>query len=125
MLGWHISIYRQSDGGESPATFGSQQGARLAVWQTGLGGLDWLQELVKEGKAIDLGGNGYPSQYTAPARELLPHISVHPPGAREHWLSEPGDVLTAKWAGKTVIDTTAVAQCRPDEWLIVEAWDES
>jgi len=52
MLGWHISVYRQKDGGASPGTALTPQGTRLAVWQTGLWGLDWLDELVKAGKAI-------------------------------------------------------------------------
>jgi hypothetical protein len=33
MLGWHASVYRQPDGGHSPATFESPEGERLAVWQ--------------------------------------------------------------------------------------------
>jgi hypothetical protein len=66
MLGWHVSVYRQKDGGSSPATFPTPEGTRLAVWQTGIGGLDWLDELVKAGKAIDLGGNGYPADTPPP-----------------------------------------------------------
>jgi len=27
--------------------------------------------------------------------------------------------------GKTVVDRAAAAGCRPDEWLLVEAWDDS
>ena len=80
MLGWHISIYRQADGGASPATTESIRSTRLAVWQTGLGGLDWVQELVQAGKAIDLGGNGYPCRYTAAAENLIPRIEDGPPG---------------------------------------------
>jgi hypothetical protein len=125
MLGWHISIYRQKDGGTSPATFESPEGARLAVWQTGIGGLDWLNELVKTGKAIDLGGNGYPCRYTATAQYLAPQIDETPPGARTHWLLDAGDVVTDKWEGKTVVDRAATVDCSLDEWLLVEAWDES
>lgn len=44
---------------------------------------------------------------------------------RTDWLREAGDVVTGKWEGKTVVDGTAIAQCRLDEWLLVEAWDES
>ncbi len=60
MLGWCIGVYRQKDSSVSPGKSDPPEGARLAVWQTGLGGLDWPNELVKAGKAIDLGGNGYP-----------------------------------------------------------------
>jgi hypothetical protein len=51
-LGWDISVCRQSDGGVSPATADSPEGTLLARWEAGLNGLDWLDELVKEGKAI-------------------------------------------------------------------------
>jgi hypothetical protein len=57
-------------------------GTRLAVWQTGLGRLDWVYELVKAGKAINLGGNGYPCRYTATAEYLTPRIIDEPPGAK-------------------------------------------
>jgi len=34
MLGFHMSVYRQTDEGVAPATFDSPEGPRLAVWQT-------------------------------------------------------------------------------------------
>ena len=125
MLGWNIGIYRQADNGASPATADSPTGTRLAVWQTGLGGLDWINELVKAGQAINLGGYGYPCRYTATAENLLPRIIEGPPGARSAWSFGLYDRLTEKWEGKTVIDRTAAADCRPDERLLIEAWDES
>ena len=125
MLGWHIAVYRQVTGGSAPATTESAQGTRLAVWQTGLGGLEWLDELVKAGNAVDLGGNGYPCLYTATAENLIPRIIENPPGARAVWVCGESDILTDKWAGTTVVDKDAAAQCRPDEWLVVVAFDES
>lgn len=125
MLGWHISIYRQTDEGASPATLGSNPGTRVAVWQTGLSGLDWINELVEAGNAINLGGRGYPSRYTATAENLIPRIVDEPPGARRIWAFGAGDVLTDKWVGETLIDEAAAAACRPGEWLLIEAWDES
>lgn len=125
MLGWHISVYRQADGGASPATATSPEGTRLAVWQTDLGGLEWFDELVKAGKAIYLGGNGYPCRYTAMTEHVIPRVVDEPPGARQAWVFGADDVITEKWEGKTVVDRSAVAACRPDEWLLIEAWDES
>jgi hypothetical protein len=125
MLGWNFSVYKQRDDGASPATAQSQHGPCLAEWQTGLGGRDWLEELVKAGKAINLGGNGYPCRYTATAEYLIPRIIETPPGARAVWVYQKGDIVTEKWKGKTVVDREAAAHCRPDEWLLVEAWDES
>ena len=125
MLGWHISVYRQTDGGASPAAPESAHGIRLAVWQTGVGGLKWLDELVTAGKTMDLGGNGYPCRCTATAEHLIPCFVDGPPEAHRIWACGPHDILGDKWEGKTVIDRVAIADCRPDEWLLVEAWDES
>jgi hypothetical protein len=125
MLGWHISVFRQAGGGSSPGEYDSEQGARLAVWQADFGGMGWLDELVKTGHAIDLGGAGYPSWLTAQAEHLIPPIVGGPPSAREIWTSGPDDVLTSQWAGKTVINHAVADDCRADEWLLVVAWDES
>src|ERR1035437_3352487 len=114
MVGWCIGVYRQKDSSVSPGRSDPPEGARLAVWQTGLGGLDWLNELVKAGKAIDLGGNGYPNRYTATAACLLPQIMENPPLARSVWLIDPGDVVTDQWAGRTTTDPGTASLCRSD-----------
>ncbi len=125
MIGWHISIYRQTDDGTSPAELETAEAARLAVWQTSWSGLEWIDELVKQGKAIDLGGNGYPMRHTAQAKYLTRRVLGGPPDANETWVRGPQDIVTEKWAGRTVVDIVVVEACRPDDWLIVEAWDES
>jgi hypothetical protein len=125
MLGWHISVYRQQNGGTSPASFGAEHGTRLAVWQTGLSGLDWIDDLVKQQKAIRLGGNGYPLEFTAMTTHLKASLIDGPPCANEKWTSGPGDILLEGWAGKTIKDLEALDLCRPDEWLLIQAWDES
>ena len=89
-LGWHISVYRQQNDGSSPASFGAGQGPRLAVWQTGLDGLRWLDDLVKQKNAIDLGGNGYPIEYTAMAGHIIPRIRDDPPEAKAVWSFDAG-----------------------------------
>lgn len=125
-LGWSISVYRQQNVGCSPAPFGAAHGDRLAAWQTGLSGLDWLDELVQQQKAIDLGGNcGYPNEYTAMATHILPRIRDNPPKAKAVWSFDEVDILTEQWLGKTTTDPQTMDACRPDEWLIVQAWDES
>lgn len=125
MLGWNVSVYRQKDGGHSPATDESTISARLAVWQTGDGGLDWLCDLAKAGKATNLGGDGYPNTFTAQAEYVIPRILDNPPHAREVWGRDEHDFVDETWAGKTVIDRDASRQCRFDEWLKIIAWDES
>ena len=125
MLGWHISVFRQLNDSTSPARIGAPEGAQLAVWQTDCGGLDWIDDLVKSDKAICLSGGGYPNLYTATAENLIPCIEKGPPGARRTWACGVGDILTDKWVGRTVVNRASFADCRPDEWLLVEAWDES
>ncbi len=125
MLGWHISVFRQADGGVEPAAFDAAEGAQLAVWQTGLDGLDWITRLVQGGLAVDLQGNGYPHRFTAHAKHLVPQILRGPPQANRRWTLGPHDVIGPGWSGKTVIDRDVAQDCGPDEWLLVEAWDES
>ena len=108
-----------------PASFGAKQGSTLAVWQTGLAGLTWLDELVKKGHAIDLGGNGYPSEYSAKASHIIPRLLDRPPLAKSVWTRDAGDIITPKWLGKTTTYSETIDACRYDEWLIVQAWDES
>jgi hypothetical protein len=95
------------------------------VCQAGVYGLRWIDELVENKKAIALPGNGYPFRFFAPARHVLGPIREGPPQANVVWRHDPGDILASEWLGRTTIDEEALAQCDPDEWLLVEAWDES
>lgn len=125
MLGWHISVFKQQSVGSSPAGFETKPGLRLGVWQTGYSGLDWIDTLVKSGRAIDLGGNGYPMRYTAQKKEIAQQILEGPPEAKSTWSCEPTDILTKDWVGRTAIDEIELKNCDPDEWLLIQAWDES
>jgi hypothetical protein len=125
MLGWHISVYRQTSTRDSPAKFGEEHGQRLAVWQTGFSGLDWLEQLVRDKRAIGLGGNGYPVEFTAPAEAIRSVILGGPPKANTVWGYDDGDILMEGWMGKTTIDHDAFLSCDAEEWLLVQAWDES
>jgi len=126
MNGWHLSIYRQADEhAATPATAESPRGTRLAVWQARDDGINWLDGLVEAGEAISLAGDGYPYRYTATAGVLVPRVLAGPPEARRYWIYGEHDILSEKWAGKTVIDHATAAACRSDEWLLIEAWDES
>lgn len=146
MLGWAIGVYRieaarppllAADVPALLAAFPTEDdrytlskdlktAARLAVWQTGMGGTDWLDELAKQGQATRLATNsGYPVVYLVQARVLLPRILDGPPDARKQWLSETHDILLPNWEGQTAIDRGAASKVLPEEWLVVEAWDES
>lgn len=125
MLGWHISVYRQHPVSTQPAAASASEGPRVAVWQADVWGLRWLKDLVKEGEAIDLGGNGYPCRYTAPAKVIFPRILPQPPNENVIWQKDPWDIVDERWLGRTEIDHPAAEACSPDEWLLIEAWDES
>jgi hypothetical protein len=111
-MGWNIKINRQQDGGKSPGTLDSPLGAPLAYWPFFSEGRQWL----RAGKAIDLGGNDYPSRYTAKAEVLAPWTRKYPPGAilKAEVPVSPDD------EGQ---DRAATGPCPPEEWLIVEVWD--
>jgi hypothetical protein len=104
MLAYQVSVYRQQDGGASPATFSSPKGERLAVLSPELLDHKWMQEVVRAGNGIDLGGNGYPFRLTVTAGHLLPILEQDPPLG---------------------VDKAVAANCRPDEWLLIEVWDQS
>lgn len=124
-LGFHVTVYRQPDGGASPATFESPTGRRVAMWETSLWGLDWLDELAKEGKAVNLGVEVLLGRYTAPAQHILPRIAGGAPGAHPKVSMTGGDISTMKFIDGTNIDRAELDACRPDEWLVIEAWDQS
>ena len=75
---------------------------------------------------IDLGGNGYPVRYTALAEFVLARLEGEPPEAYPTWvLPEESGQPTAKWLGRTTKYPETIAACRPYEWLLIQAWDES
>jgi hypothetical protein len=122
MLGWQITIHRQIPG-ESQNHLTKE--SLLATWTTSIGGLDWIDALVKEGKAVDLGGTGYPCWYKATAKNILPIILAGPPRHKGPLVAGDGYILPAGWNGKATIDHSKIGQCLPDEQLIIEAWDQS
>jgi len=86
MTGWHCSVRRQANGGRSPAEPTSKRGAQVAVWQAELDGRDWLDALVKEGRAINLGGNGgYPDW--SPSGEEIVFQSQRGDGRLHLWVT--------------------------------------
>ena len=136
MMGFHFSVYRLVDSPPPdiqqlltepwPAALDQvKQGERIAVWQTGTDGLSWINQQVEEGRAVGTLGTGYPGAFFAPARHLLPVILHGPPAANETWVSGPTDILMPGWEGRTVIDRERANVCSPEEWLLLEVWDES
>ncbi|HEY9222698.1 MAG TPA: hypothetical protein VIP27_00920 [Variovorax sp.] len=63
MLGYWIVISTQTPE-ERDAVF-DRKNSVLAEWETGVGGIRWLEALVEEGKTTKLRGDGYPNSLRA------------------------------------------------------------
>jgi hypothetical protein len=144
MLGWHISLHRLTDevsirrsfavalfDPERKAEFDEGAvGERVAVWQAGIRGLRWIEEAAGRDGGVALSRNGYPNWYLVRAADLIPTIRGHrpyEPPMYEYptWIVGEGDVLLPGWLGRTTVNAQAMDRCKPKEWLLVEAWDES
>jgi hypothetical protein len=113
MLGWQVFVLNESDVDKKS----------MISWSTGFDGLDWLDELVKQGLAQDLGGSGYPSYYKAKAQVVLKALSIETPINKGQTIMDDENVLSADWRSK--IDTSELAKLKPNQQLIIEAWDLS
>lgn len=133
--GWSISVYRLIDSkeirealthpaGERPLNFEPPTRERVAAWQTGLSGLEEIEQLV-ESRGVTLTGGGHPNMYLLRAGDLVMQIEKGPPHETPRWSSGEGGVVLHLWEQKATIDETAMRACDPSEWLLVEVWDES
>ena len=120
MLGWHVYVVTKKDsdnlGNEAPA---------VASWGTGLYGLRWIDELVKQGKAVDLGGNGYPCRYMIAADVLFPILRSDLPDHDTPPVVGDDYALPAGWTGELKLNNERMSSCAEDEPLVIEAWDQS
>ncbi|MCP4973962.1 MAG: hypothetical protein GY914_09895, partial [Prochlorococcus sp.] len=55
--------------------------------------------LINKNNAIALAGDGYPSRYTAQAKDILPELDGEPPEANAVWSCGPNDQLSDAWSG--------------------------
>ena len=129
-LGWMITVSRLVNPPptdlsiEELSPISDASGAqRIAVWQTGLGGLDWIGALVSAGTAVEY-GNGYPFTFYIRSGDVRPHLA-NPPYENFQWTMDHGDIIGEEWLGRTTMDHEAAKAIEPDEWLYVTAWDES
>jgi hypothetical protein len=122
MIGYSISIYEFVEGVDITSI--SNDNEALATWTSGgFGGLDWIDDLVSEGKAEDLGGNGYPDYYKVQAQFVLNALATDTPKNEGQTIMDDENVMTSDWRSK--IDTSEIAKLKPNQQLIIEAWDLS
>lgn len=123
MLGWFI-IVRRSGGPEGlKATVDTNV---LATWETSLGGLDWLDDLERKGQVTCMSCNGYPTRFTAFAGAVLPMLRLGRP-PRHSGIEVIGDdyITPAGWSGELKFHAERIGECRSDEPLTIDAWDQS
>lgn len=124
MIGFQVRIYRLQ-AGASPELDDPDEDLLFATWMTGFRGLDWIEALVKQGRAVDLGGDGYPFKYSATAAVLLPLLATGIPQSGGPLVIGDDYALSAGWAGDVKLDQAKVSQCSPHETLVIVAWDQS
>ncbi|WP_166213102.1 hypothetical protein [Cognatiluteimonas telluris] len=116
MLGWDVLVFREGAD--------SLKDSALIRWDTGVFGLDWLDDLVKANKAVDLGGNGYPNRYSVTAATLLPILANGLPRNHSPLVIGEDYSLPPGWNGQLKIEPAALG-CSPGDILVIEAWDQS
>lgn len=129
MLGYWIVVSTQTP--EERDAIIDRKKSVLAEWETGVGGIRWLEKLVEEGKATKLRGDGYPNRYTSTANIVLPLITgdaikpaddgiwVFGMDEGEEYAQPPG------WMGKVNLRPESIRTCPTDASLTIDAWDQS
>lgn len=126
MLGWFIIIARQQPGERVGANSRPADPRVLATWETSIGGLDWIDALVTQGKATRELASGYPTRYLADADVVLPLLLAQQvPAHRDFAVLGDDYVLPAGWVGEVHFHAERIAQCTQDETLVIDAWDQS
>lgn len=125
MLGWGINIWRPIDPAGTPAR--KRQGFIGAWTVAGTSGLKWLDDLVSTGRAVSLGGDGYPLSYRIAASELAAAVGSGPPALGPQVGVIVGEDYIARSGAVTdfEIDWDVLNACPRNEELHIEAWDLS
>ena len=122
MIGYSISVYEFVEGMDITSISNDKEA--LATWTSGgFDGLDWIDNLVSEAKAEDLGGNGYPIYYKAQAQVVLQALATTTPKNKGQTIMDDENAMSLDRRSK--IDTSEIAKLKPNQQLIIEAWDLS
>ena len=121
MLGWQIYISTEKNMNEDASI-----AASIASWVTGLGGDQWIKDLVTANKAHRLKDScGYPNYYTAKAQDVIPLITKDLPKYNGFFVIGEDYVLNGKKNWDIKLDKARLATIAPNKLLYIETWDES
>lgn len=115
MLGWDIFVTGVDTKGKK---------VTIASWNASLFGCLWLDDLVKQGVAKCLGGNGYPNRYTLPLSVLLEKIIPVPPDG-DTPLVIGDDYVRESRISSFKFHDNVILDFKSNTTVEVEAWDQS
>jgi hypothetical protein len=132
MLGWWICIINSTPE-RADKLLGRKARAPfvLADWETGVGGLEWVRKLLKDGKATQLKNGAYPNRYTAKACDVLPLITDDGVKNADNgvWVFGMDDgeeyALPPGWSENPNLREDNIRKCPPEAVLTIDAWDLS
>lgn len=119
MLGWLV-IVSTSSSEESNVSDNV-----IARWEVGPGGTNWIEKLVRSGKAEQQSFSGYPSRYIARAGDILPLLAEGPPAHTGPAIFGDDYVLPANWRGQVTMYSERIQSCTNESMLTIDAWDQS
>ncbi|MBA4057904.1 MAG: hypothetical protein C0490_24520 [Marivirga sp.] len=126
MLGWEIIIHTELSESinEGDWKLPSQENI-LANWRVGLGGDNWLNELVAADNAKCLGGSGYPIRYLTKLKHVLPIIHLGPPDHKGPLVIGENYVRESGWTSSRTINLEKLKHENPENMIVIDTWDES
>lgn len=120
-LGWEVLICLKSDVDRAGTT---RNVPNLARWETGMGGLQWIESLAEAGRAT--------YQPCADSRRYVVSAGVIAEVLRNGVPRHVGPrvigdnyVMPGGWTGNERIDIARIQALESDEALLVETWDQS
>jgi hypothetical protein len=125
MLGWQVYINKHQIRSEFAAEELLNDKSLIATWITGVDGLSWLYDLVKDGQALYLGGSGYPIRFTAKAAILKSIVTNLPKNYQGSTVIGDDYVHFGGFNQIVKIYQKRMDSCKSDEVLSIEAWDQS
>jgi hypothetical protein len=124
MIGWWILVIAQTPEERAAGDDGVKESV-LAKWEASLAGIDWIDALVKTGKAAQVLAGGYPSRYRAVAADVLPQIANGPPAHSGPTVFGDDYVMPGDWSGNVTMHRDRIERCPPSQMLTIEVWDQS